>query len=604
MHLAQQLVFLDHADRRALCLEAGPATIDHGRLRVPAGVTAGLGTYLNSFPASYWRRWAGISRIRLDVVATGQGTVRLLASDATGRVEQVAAARLGEPLEADVSRMDDGGWLWCEVVADEDVPVEVSTGSWTVDVGPRRAGEVVVSITTMDKPEYCVATLRTLAADPGMAAEGVRIQVVDQGTRKVSDHDGFAQVAAALGDRLRVVDQPNLGGSGGFSRGMAETLDAGADAVLICDDDVEVEPEALLRAVRFHRAAIDPVIVGGHMLDLARPTVLNSFSEVIHHRTFNWGPPAMDRQWHDLAGGLRATPWLHQRAESDFNGWWMCLIPTAVLRRVGLSLPLFLKWDDAEFCLRAGEAGFPTVSLPGACLWHMAWTEKDDSVEWQAYLHERNRVITALLHARGPGLLPAALLATDLKLLLAMRYYPVDLHVRALSEVLAGPERLHAELGAVVSRARALGADHPESVRHVAGDPVFDAAEPKRMSSEAPGARPVGAFGLASFVLRGLARTLRPVATAARTRPTAVLRREQALWWHVPCFESVLVLDDDETSGVWLRRDARTFWRLMVTSVVGHLRLLLRWRSTARRWRAASPGLASQERWRTTFGRP
>nr|WP_281360192.1 glycosyltransferase [Isoptericola halotolerans] len=596
-----------------LCLEEGPGVLDDGALRVPPGTTQGMGAYLNGFPGAYWACWAGATRVRLQLHASGDGTVRLLRSDAAGRVSEVASGPVGEPLESDLSAV--GGWLWCEVTAgaapsaSADPPgVVVTGGEWSVDASVRRDGEVVVSVTTMDKPEYCVATLATLAGAPELAEAGVRIQVVDQGTRKVAGHPGFAEVAAALGQRLRMVDQPNLGGSGGFSRGMLETLDGGADAVLICDDDVEVEPEALLRAVRFHRAATAPVVVGGHMLDLARPTVLNSFSEVIHRRAFNWGPPVMDRQWHDLAGGLRATPWLHERADSDFNGWWMCLIPTAVLREVGLSLPLFLKWDDAEFCLRAGEAGFPTVSLPGACLWHMAWTEKDDSVEWQAYLHVRNRVITALLHADGAGLLPLALLATDLKLLLALRYYPVDLHVRALREVLAGPGRLHPELASVVGQVRAVGVGHPETVRHRAGDPAFDAVAPAGATEQdgttpggGPTARPSGPLGLAGFVLRGLARTLRPLPADARRAPTAVLPRTEATWWRVPAHDSVLVLDSDGGSGVWLRRDSRTFWRLAGAAVVGHVRLALRWRSLARTWREAAPGLVSPEAWRADF---
>src|SRR5690606_7257426 len=134
--------------------------------------------------------------------------------------------------------------LWCEVTAAEGDGtaaaggVVVDGGGWSVDVPPRRGGEVILSITTMDKPEYCVATPATLAGSAELAAADVGVQVVDQGTRKVADRPGFGDVAAALGDRLRIVDQPNLGGSGGFSRGMLETLDAGADAVLICDDDV------------------------------------------------------------------------------------------------------------------------------------------------------------------------------------------------------------------------------------------------------------------------------------------------------------------------------------------------------------------------------
>ena len=77
----------------------------------------------------------------------------------------------------------------------------------------------------------------------------------------------------------------------------------------------------------------------------------------------------------------------------------MCLIPTEVIRTIGLSLPVFIKWDDAEYGLRARAHGFPTVSLPGAAVWHVSWGDKDDLVGWQSYFHERNRLITALLYS-------------------------------------------------------------------------------------------------------------------------------------------------------------------------------------------------------------
>ncbi|MCK9794998.1 glycosyltransferase [Isoptericola sp. 4D.3] len=608
MHLAQQLILPspDPGDgRRALCVEAGPAAVEDGGVRVPAGATQGFATYFSAFPASYWVRWAGVTTARLEVDAAGDGTVRLVRSDAHGVATTVAAAVLspGEPvaLDADVSAMGDGGWLWFEVEAG-DVDAVVTDARWLVDVAPRRTGDVCLSITTMDKPEFCVATLRRIAGSAALAEAAPAVLVVDQGSRRVVDHPGYAEVAEALGDRLTVIDQRNLGGSGGFSRGMLEALDRpGADAVLILDDDVEVEPEALLRAIRFHRAARTPVVVGGHMLDLHRPTVLNSFSEVVHERSFNWGPPQPDQQWHDLAAGpLRDTPWLHARGESDFNGWWMCLLPTAVLRDVGLSLPLFLKWDDAEFGLRARDAGHATVSFPGAALWHVAWTEKDDTVEWQAYLHVRNRVATALLHARRPraALLVPLLLANDLKLLLGLRYYAVDLHVRALRDVLAGPGDLHADLERVVPAARAVGSAYPETVVRRAGDPVFDAAAPRARAGE-PRPKPTSPGAFAGLALRGVLRNLRPA--AGGSAPRATLTREQATWWEVPEHDSVLVLAGDGASGVWLRRDRRRFWRLVRSSAAVHLRLALRWRQASARWRAAAPDLVDPETWRATF---
>ena len=83
-----------------------------------------------------------------------------------------------------------------------------------------------------------------------------------------------------------------------------------------------------------------------------------------------------------------------------------------LVREIGLSLPIFIKWDDAEFGLRANEAGYPTVSLPGAAVWHVPWTDKDDTIDWQAYYHARNRMLAALLHSpypRGGRLIPESL---------------------------------------------------------------------------------------------------------------------------------------------------------------------------------------------------
>ena len=97
---------------------------------------------------------------------------------------------------------------------------------------------------------------------------------------------------------------------------------------------------------------------------------------------------------------LRQTPWLHRRIDVDYNAWWMCLIPRAVAEELGLPLPLFIKWDDAEYGLRARSRGYRTATVPGIAIWHMSFLEKDDTSDWQAYFHYRNRFVAAALH--GP----------------------------------------------------------------------------------------------------------------------------------------------------------------------------------------------------------
>ena len=182
---------------------------------------------------------------------------------------------------------------------------------------------------------------------------------------------------------------------------MFEAVNNGSDYVLLLDDDVIVEPESILRMVTFANYCKNPTIVGAHMFDMFDRSVLHAYGEVVNPWRNFYDKPYDDMvMGHDLGrSNLRSTHWLHRRVDVDYNGWWMCLIPTAVIHEIGLSLPLFLKWDDAEYGLRAKEAGFPTVSFPGAGVWHVSWTDKDDSVGWQAYYHERNRLITALLHS-------------------------------------------------------------------------------------------------------------------------------------------------------------------------------------------------------------
>ena len=67
---------------------------------------------------------------------------------------------------------------------------------------------------------------------------------------------------------------------------------------------------------------------------------------------------------------------MHRRIDVDFNGWWMCLIPTSVVREIGLSLPVFITMGRREYGIRARRHGYPTVTLPGAAVWHMPWTEE------------------------------------------------------------------------------------------------------------------------------------------------------------------------------------------------------------------------------------
>src|SRR5205823_2192662 len=144
-------------------------------------------------------------------------------------------------------------------------------------------------------------------------------------------------------------------------------------------DDIMLEPDTVLRANAFARAAADPVIVGCHMLNLQARSRLHSMGEIVDLGTAMWRAAPGAVEDHDFGKkSLRKTKKLHRRIDVTYNGWWCCLFPKQIIRETGLPLPMFIKWDDAEYSLRAAANGFPTVSLPGAAVWHMPWTNKND----------------------------------------------------------------------------------------------------------------------------------------------------------------------------------------------------------------------------------
>ena len=93
---------------------------------------------------------------------------------------------------------------------------------------------------------------------------------MEQGTQKVVDSRVLRRrPRQALGDKLRVIEQGNLGGSGGYARGQLESVRKGtATYAMMMDDDVVCEPEGIIRAVTFGDLARRPTIVGGHMFSI------------------------------------------------------------------------------------------------------------------------------------------------------------------------------------------------------------------------------------------------------------------------------------------------------------------------------------------------
>jgi galactofuranosylgalactofuranosylrhamnosyl-N-acetylglucosaminyl-diphospho-decaprenol beta-1,5/1,6-galactofuranosyltransferase len=582
-------------------------------LRVPAGDKLSFGTYFNGFAASYWRRWTVVEKVRLTVDVEGPGaSIVVYRSTANGRSQRVDTAAVGEDAKATftfdltLGPFVDGGWYWYDVLAG-DTDAVVTSAEWSADVPEDRTstGTVDIAITTMNRPDFCARLLSQLGDDETLRGYLDSVMVMEQGKDKVVDSEYWPAAQASLGDLLTVHEQGNLGGSGGYARGQLESVRKGtATYTMMLDDDVVCEPESIVRAITFGDLARRPTIVGGHMFSLYARSRLHSYGEIVQPWTFWWqSAPGVFTDWDFSSRNLRSSRWLHKRIDVDYNGWFMCLVPRTTLEQIGLSLPLFLKWDDSEFGLRAKKAGIPTVSLPGAAVWHVPWTDKNDAVDWQAYFHQRNRFVAALLHSAYPrgGRMVRESRNHQIARLISMQYSTVEIRHQALLDVLEGPDHLHRVLPTRLAEINAVRKEFSDAQLQTDPDSF---AEVKREKPPRKGRDGTEVPGRLSLLVRaGLQplRQVKPPRKLSRTNPEAEVRAEDAKWYRLGTLDSAIVSMNDGASAALYRRDPETFRAQLAKTVEIHERLKREWPRLAREYREALPRITSPEAWEETL---
>lgn len=612
---------------------------DRFSVNIPAGSEVSFQTYFNAFPASYWRRWSQLDNVVLKLKITGTARVEVYRSKIDGtRVNIEGALVSDDTAEFDLSLapFEDGGWLWFDIAAETETVV--TEAGWYADaapgpqtmpdgsqVGPFEA-RATVGIPTFNRPTDAVAALQALASDPTVDAAIDAVLMPDQGTKHPADEPGYDEVVAHFGERFHEFRQGNLGGSGGYSRIMFEAL-GGVDGtgaagkaespyILYMDDDIAIEPDSVLRAIQVARYAKSPIIVGGQMLNLQDRAELRSMGEVVNPADFMWSAAPHSEYDHNFAEyplSYRGKPEdaknpdakhsrdLHRRIDVDYNGWWMCMFPRVVAEQLGQPLPLFIKWDDTEYSLRAGKAGFPTATWPGVAIWHMSWGDKDDAIDWQAYFHLRNRLIVAALNHDGPvdGLIKSMRKST-FKHVMCLEYSTLAIQIEAMRDFLAGPDQLFDILETSLPRINALRKEFSDAR-------VIPSAAELPEPSGAPGVptRDIGGrlakIKKIGWLAKGLKHSLSPADDRHHAVPQANLTPTEARWFSLSRLDGATVTTAGNNGVVYRKRDRALAKKLLTETLRLQKEVAERFDEMRTAYRAAQPELSSRASWGEIF---
>jgi galactofuranosylgalactofuranosylrhamnosyl-N-acetylglucosaminyl-diphospho-decaprenol beta-1,5/1,6-galactofuranosyltransferase len=559
-------------------------TAADGTVQLGRGGTASFDTYFNTFPAGKWQRYSTVGSVALEVDVAGRFEVQAFVDHPHHSRRMVAARSLesdGGPVLLDpvtLAPLAGGQLFWrLRCVGRSGV---LHGGRVVTDAEPCRDVRLAVVVTTFRRQAYMRANVERLVdhlrAHPDVAA-AVRVLIVDNG--------GDLRVELPADAPVRVLPNRNLGGAGGFARGLLEVRDAGwATHVLFMDDDISFDPEIVGRTLALLRNAASPELcVSGAMLREEHP-------ELLHEAGAGWASFAV-HPWRPIGKNLDLSeeanlPQADLDQPIDYSGWWYFAFPLHLTS--DYPFPLFVRGDDVLFSLL--HARPHSISVNGIGVWHQDFEYKNNPAAF--YYEARNIALVNTLAVDGYAAkhLRKRLVALMFRSLLSMKYDSAEATLRGVTDFLRGPawwadldhEALHGEL------VRGYGERIGELPDHLRRMPFWQ-------PPPAPLQLPRVALALATLGghLSPPARTRgAPVAVSLQTRPiTTGLGRDEIVYRYPATGDGFVV-----------RRDRERFFRLVRATARTCVQLSRRFARVRDDYRAAYPEMVSDASWRRRLG--
>ncbi len=271
------------------------------------------------------------------------------------------------------------------------------------------------------------------------------VYVTDNG-RTLNQCQEIQSLADASHGRVRIMQNKNSGGAGGFTRGMLEILNEQTrfclTHLLLMDDDAVIETDTLVRLYGFLSTLKDEwkdMTVGGAMLREDNPYMLYCAGEFWKNGKIYNPVGQMDLRnnancvCENLTGTGHEYEW--------YSGWWCCCYSLQTVREDNLPLPLFIHHDDIEFGLRNRNKGI--VFLNGIGVWHRGPELQFPGAN--LYYDVRNNLIEIALHQKRfpKAVAEKTVMKAFAAALFRMKYNDAVLTYRAITDFLRGPAWLY-----------------------------------------------------------------------------------------------------------------------------------------------------------------
>ncbi len=248
-------------------------------------------------------------------------------------------------------------------------------GGWLTDDSETQKVNLGIVITTFKREDAVKAAVSRLTRDISahdIYHDCVDIAVVDNGST-LSPED----VNGAL-----LIPNRNLGGTGGFTRGLIHFQETGRHThCLFMDDDASCEAGSIFRAISFQRHAAD------HKVSLSGAMLFENikFMQWENGAWFDGGCHSINREF-DMRDPVKVSENEEEVNKPIYGAWWFFFFPLDLAKNY--ALPFFVRGDDIDFSY---ANDFKVVSLNGVSCWQQDFKTKESAMT--AYLFLRSHVV-------------------------------------------------------------------------------------------------------------------------------------------------------------------------------------------------------------------
>jgi GT2 family glycosyltransferase len=442
-----------------VCTEGAVALSDTRHdLRFATGGEASFAAWFNLFNLEKWQRECDLTSLALQLEGVGDFELSVFLAPNNRSWDRVSceyvtlsedAAKEGR-LRLDLSHLLQQnrarGVLYFALRAMG--PGRLTGAAWQTQDAPKRQPQLALAVTTFRREAEVARTVKRFAAFRAQSWMKDHVQMIVTDNGRTVDLDPPEGVS--------IVPNENLGGAGGFTRGLLEARARGASHCLFMDDDASIHMESLERTWMLLAYATDPkTAIAGAMISEQHRWAIWENGALFHTRCLpqHMGTDLRNKSEMIAMENLATRP----VPNTFYGGWWYFAFPVDAARH--LAFPFFVRGDDVSFSL---ANDFNILTLNGVVSFQESFTEKESPQTWYLDLrsHMAHHMSLPMLDVGAKGVLKIAAWFF-LRNLPRMHYDTLAAINLAVEDVMQGPEFFdqHADMATRRADLKALTSD-------------------------------------------------------------------------------------------------------------------------------------------------